>query len=63
MLRPGSFQPIFGVGSFGLGRLVVSTLVGGLFRPFFGISRFGPVSFRPKSIQTNKALTDGRLVW
>ena len=52
----GSFRP----GRFGLRRFgqflgwVVSALVGGSFRPIFGVSRFGPGSFRPKSIETNK---------
>ena len=62
--NPGRFGPeSFRPGHFGLGRFgrflgwVVSALVGGSFRPIFGVSRFGPGSFRPKSIQTNKALT------
>ena len=63
-LGPESFRPgRFGLGRSDLGRWVVSALVGGSFRPIFGMSRFGPGSFRPKSIQTNKALADGRLVW
>ena len=33
---------------------VVSALVGGSFRPIFEVSRFGPWSFRPKSIETIK---------
>ena len=45
--RPGSFRPIFGM-------WVVSALVGRSFRPFFGVGRFGPGSFRSKSIETNK---------
>ena len=55
----------FGLGRFGLGRFgqftgwVVSALVGGSFRPIFGVGRFGPVSFRPKSIETNKIVLDG----
>ena len=45
----------FGLGRFGqfLG-WVVSALVGGSFRPVFEVSRFGPGSFRPKSIETIK---------
>ena len=48
------------LGCFGLGRFgqflgwVVSALVGGSFRPIFEVSRFGPLSFRPKSIETIK---------
>ena len=48
------------LGRFGLGRFgqflgwVVSALVGGSFRPIFEVSRFGPGSFRPKSIETIK---------
>ena len=48
------------LGRFGLGRFgqflgwVVSALVGGSFRPIFEVSRFGPWSFRPKSIETIK---------
>ena len=43
----------FGLGCFDkfLGR-VVSALVGGSFRPIFEVSRFGPVLFQPKSIET-----------
>ena len=54
--NPGRFGP----GRFGLGRFgqflgwVASALVGGLFRPIFEMSRFGPGSFRPKSIETIK---------
>ena len=33
---------------------VISALVGGSFRPIFEVSRFGPGSFRPKSIETIK---------
>ena len=53
--RPGSLRSIFG--------WVVSALVGGSFRSIFGVSRFGPGSFWPNSLQANKVLTDGRLVW
>ena len=50
----------FGPGRFGLGRFdqflgwVVSALVGGSFQSIFEMSRFGPGSFRPKSIETIK---------
>ena len=44
-VESGSFRQIFGVGRFGLGRCVVSA--------HFWMSRFGPGSFRPKSIETN----------
>ena len=50
----------FGPGCFGLSRFgqflgwVVSALVGASFRPIFEVSRFGPVSFQPKSIETIK---------
>ena len=47
--RPGSFRPNFGVGPFGLGRWVDSAL-----------GRFGPWSFRPKSIPKCRLLRTGR---
>ena len=41
--RPVSFRPIFGMGRFGLGKWVALAL-----------GRFGPGSFWPESIETNK---------
>ena len=61
---PGSFRPgRFGLGRFGqFFRTCRFGLGRGSFRPIFGASHYSPWSFRPKSIRTTKALTDGRLV-
>ena len=52
MQESGSFRP-WDVSANFLG-WVISALVGGSFHPTFKVSRFGPGSFRPKSIETIK---------